>query len=48
MCEVVRNLDDCNGMDVFGSDLSDNEWEISDNDVNDNFFGFNVVNVSIF
>ena len=46
--EAVGALDECNGTDVPGSDLIDNERETSDNDVNDNFFGLNVVNVSIF
>ena len=46
--EAVRALDESNGNDVPGSDLTDNERETSDNDVNDNFFGLNVVNVSIF
>ena len=41
--EAVEALDDCNGT---GSDLTDNERETSDNDVNDNFFVLNVVNVS--
>ena len=45
--EAVEALDDCNGTDVAGSDLTDNERETSDNEVNDNFFVLNVVNVSI-
>ena len=44
-CEAVRTSNECNGTDVPSSDLSDDERETSDND---NFFGFNVVNVCIF
>ena len=44
-CEAVGTLDNCSGTDISGTDLSDNERETSDND---NFFGLNVVNVSIF
>jgi len=44
-CQAVGAADDCNGTDVSRSDLSDDERETSDND---NFFGLNVVNDSIF